>query len=135
MELSRAILLAAVGLVLGLTAGAALGYHVARLERLEVERELVKVRGWLDDEIRQADAGRQGREEDRALRSEVAKAHADLKQAQGELARSRASASRLQALLREAQADWRSEMQRRRELQERLETAERGLRPRGPASP
>jgi hypothetical protein len=125
MELGRAILLAAVTLVAGLVGGVALGYHVARLERLEVERELVKVRGWLEEEIRQADAARQARDDEGADQRALARARADLRQVQGDLARSRATAARLQALLREAQADWRSELQRRRLLQERVETLER----------
>jgi hypothetical protein len=134
MELGRAVLLAVATLVIGVGIGAAAGYHVARMERLEVERELGKVRGWLEDEIRQADAARQERA-DRPVEPELGKARADLRQVQGELARSRATVNRLQALLREAQADWRAELQRRRLLQERLEGLEHDPKPRAAPSP
>ena len=43
--------------------------------------------------------------------------------------------NRLQALLREAQADWRAELQRRRLLQERLEGLEHDPKPRAAPSP
>ena len=124
--------------LVGLVAGGAVGYFVGGEENAKLKLEISKVRAWLAEEMRQSDLAREdgarkGTAQLEQTQTALRQAQTALQQAQGELARTRTELARTTTVLREAQADWRTEAARRRALQERVDVLERTLRTRPPA--
>jgi len=134
MNLTKLVAAALVGLVAGVT----VGYFLGGEENAKLKLEVNKVRAWLAEEMRQTDLAREdgirkGTGELERTQAALRQAQTALQQAQGELTRSRAELARTTTTLREAQADWRAEVTRRRARQERIDALERMLQPRAPA--